>query len=211
MISVATMRRMPHYLRLLKSYKTKDREIISCTRIAETLQLTAIQVRKDLACTGIVGKPKTGYEIDALISAIESFLGWNNTRDAFLVGAGNLGRALLGYKGFSDYNLNIAAAFDTNEALIGQTIHGKEILHLDKMQNLAQRMHVHIGILTVPADQAQAIADLMVFSEIRAIWNFAPVKLQLRPDMIVENVELSASLAVLTSKLNQSMTTHSAS
>lgn len=198
-----SVRRLPAYLRLLKQYHARGREVVSCTRIAEELELNSIQVRKDLAMTGIVGRPKVGYEVPGLIKAIEDFLGWNNTSDAFLVGAGSLGRALMGYGGFSDYGLNIVAAFDVAPDKIGSQVHGREVLPLEKFGNLAQRMHVHIGILAVPAEAAQEVADLMVRSGLRAIWNYAPVKLSVPKSVVVEDVRLAASLAVLTSRLRE--------
>ena len=159
------------------------------------------QVRKDLAVTGIVGKPKVGYSVPQLIEAIQEFLGWNNTTDAFLVGAGSLGRALLGYTGFRDYGLNIVAAFDVDPAKIGLDIHGREVLPLDKLHDLALRMHVLIGVLTVPAAAAQDVATFMVLSGIRAIWNYTPVKLEVPESVVVEDVKLVSSLAVLSSRL----------
>jgi redox-sensing transcriptional repressor len=121
------------------------------------------------------------------------------------VGAGSLGTALLGYQGFTEHGLNIVAAFDLDEEKIGEKIHGKMIMPLHKLPNLAARMHIHLGVITTPAQGAQAAAELMVEGGIRAIWNFAPVCLKLPPGVIVENVELSSSLAVLSSKLAQAL------
>jgi len=200
-----SVRRLPLYLRLLKQLQAKGRDVVSCTHISDDLGFTSIQVRKDLAMTGIVGRPKIGYEIPSLIQAIEDFLGWNNVKDAFLVGAGSLGHALLGYPGFDEYGLNIVAAFDNDPAKIGRTVHGKEILPIERLENLARRMHVLIGILTVPGEAAQPAADLMVRSGIRAIWNYAPAKLDVPEFVVVEDVRLAASLAVLTKRLKEAM------
>jgi redox-sensing transcriptional repressor len=136
-----------------------------------------------------------------LIDAIEQFLGWKNTSDAFLVGAGSLGSALLGYEGFKEYRLNVLAGFDANPVKIGTHIHGKEIFAMDKLPDLIRRMHVLIGILTVPAAAAQQVADVLVGAGIRAIWNYTPVQLQVPDGVIVEDVKLAASLAVLSSRL----------
>ena len=114
-----SVRRLPAYLRLLYTLQAQGRDVVSCTHIADDLGLVSVQVRKDLAITGIVGKPKVGYQIPELIGAIENFLGWNNTKDAFLIGAGSLGSALLGYEGFKEFNLNVLAGFDINPAKIG--------------------------------------------------------------------------------------------
>ena len=116
------------------------------------LNLVPVQVRKDLQYTGIVGKPKTGYAVPELIAAIETFLGWNNVNEAFLAGAGNLGTALLGHERFSNFGLRIVAAFDTDPEKVGQWVHGKMVLPLDKLADLAKRMSIHLGIITAPAE-----------------------------------------------------------
>jgi len=179
------------------------RELVSCTHIAESLDLNPTQVRKDLAYTGIVGRPRIGYPIRALIASVEHFLGWDNTTDAFLVGAGSLGRALLGYAGFQRYNLNIVAAFDVDPERIGTHWRGKPILDVDELPDLAGRMHVHLGVLTVPADAAQDAAHLLVLSGLKAIWNFTGVALEVPREVLVEDVDLGASLAVLSNRLAQ--------
>jgi redox-sensing transcriptional repressor len=199
------VRRLPSYLRLLFDLQTRGRDVVSCTHIADELGLVSVQVRKDLAITGIVGKPKVGYQIGELITAIEGFLGWNNTKDAFLVGAGSLGAALLGYEGFKEFNLNVLAGFDVDPAKVGASIHGKEIFGIEKLPNLIKRMRVLIGIVTVPAAAAQEVADILVQAGIRAIWNYTPVQLHVPETVIVEDVKLAASLAVLSSRLAESL------
>jgi redox-sensing transcriptional repressor len=200
-----TLRRLATYHHFLKQLHGLGRDVVSCTHIANELRLDPTQVRKDIEVTGIVGKSRVGYEVVPLIDAIEGFLGWNNTRDAFLAGAGHLGSALVGYTGFRDLGLNIVAVFDSNPEKIGKQVHGREVLPIEKMPNLAQRMHIMIGVITVPADAAQAVADLMVSGGIRAIWNFAPKPVIVHEHIIVENVRLSSSLAVLTNKLVQTL------
>jgi redox-sensing transcriptional repressor len=200
-----SVRRLPAYLRLLYEHQARGRDVISCTHIADDLGLVSVQVRKDLAITGIVGKPKVGYRIAELITSIEEFLGWNNTRDAFLVGAGCLGAALLGYEGFAEFNLNVLAGFDVDLAKIGTQIHGKNIFAMEKLPNLVHRMHVLIGILTVPAAAAQGAADAMILAGIRAIWNYTPARLRVPEGVVVEDVKLAASLAALSSRLAESL------
>lgn len=200
-----TLRRLPIYLQLLKELQIAGRTEISTTHIATDLRLDPTQVRKDLAYTEIVGKPKVGYDIEVLIQAIEDFLNWNNLTDAFLAGAGNLGQALIGYEGFRKYGVNIIAAFDTDINKIDQEIHGISVLPVEKLPDLAQRMHIHIGILTVPAEQAQKTAELMIQGGIKAIWNFAPVSLKVPEEIIVENAGFTTSLAVLTRRLAEKL------
>uniref|UniRef100_UPI0035630AA3 redox-sensing transcriptional repressor Rex n=1 Tax=Pontiella sp. TaxID=2837462 RepID=UPI0035630AA3 len=166
---VPTLKRLPLYLRLLRKMKENGEEYASGTVVAKELGLDPIVVRKDLAITGAVGRPRLGFQMDEIIEAIEEFLGWSNTSEAFLVGVGSLGRALLGYQGFEQHGMRIAAAFDKNPAIIGTKVHGKAILDIEKMPGLAKRMHVQIGILTVTASVAQGVADAMIAGGIRAI------------------------------------------
>jgi redox-sensing transcriptional repressor len=198
-----SLNRLPQYHHYLNGLKTQGINTVSCSLIGRDLNLVPVQVRKDLQYTGIVGKPKIGYTVSELIAAIETFLGWNNVHEAFLAGAGNLGTALLGHERFSNFGLRIAAAFDTDQVKIGQWLHGKMVLPLDKLADLAKRMSIHLGIITAPADQAQLIAEEMVAGGIQAIWNFAPVRLKLPPNIIVHNEDLYSSLASLSWKLAQ--------
>jgi redox-sensing transcriptional repressor len=196
-----SLRRLPQYHHYLMVLEAKGIGRVSCSVIGQGLGLVPVQVRKDLQYTGIVGKPKTGYSVSELIQAIETFLGWNNINEAFLVGAGNLGTALLGHERFSKFGLRIVAAFDTDPAKVGQWIHEKAVLPLDKLADLAPRMSIHLGIITTPAEVAQAVADEMVKGGIQAIWNFAPVKLTVPKHIIVHNEDLYNSLASLSWKL----------
>ena len=196
-----TLRRLPRYYHLLRRLQDNRQEIVSATMMAEELGIHHTQVRKDLAATGSVGKPKVGHRVDDLILSIERFLNWNNSSDAFLVGAGNLGLALMGYQGFEKAGIKIVTAFDANPAKVGQQFKGVTILPTEKFEDLAKRMHISIGIIAVPESKAQEIANMMVRSGIQAIWNFAPLTLDLPQSMIVENVELYSSLAIISRKL----------
>jgi len=193
--------RLPQYHHYLVELAAKGISRVSCSDIGRDLNLVPVQVRKDLQYTGIIGKPKTGYSVPELVVAIETFLGWNNVNEAFLVGAGNLGTALLGHERFSKFGLQIVAAFDTDSRKIGQWIHNKAVLPLDKLADLTQRMSIHLGIITAPAEVAQMVADEMVKAGIEAIWNFAPVKLKVPSHIIVHNEDLYSSLASLSWKL----------
>ena len=200
-----TLRRLPLYHRFLQELQQPGREHVSCTDIGLNLKLDAAQVRKDLEAAGIVGRPRVGYVLSDLVDQIESFLGWKNVNEAFLVGAGSLGAALLGYKKFEQCGLKIVAAFDTDPAKQGTRIHEKLVLPLAKLVDLTKRMHTLIGIITVPAAQAQEVADLMVAGGMRAIWNFAPVRLRVPEHIIVHNEDLYCSLASLSNKLSKAL------
>lgn len=198
-----TIRRLPAYLNLIKSFLKEGMIQVSSSHIAKALKVDSTQVTKDIAHTGITGKTRVGYDTQELIDAIEIFLGFRKTDEAFLVGAGKLGSALVGYAGFEIKGLKIIAAFDTNEKLVGTNIDGVQILHFDKLSNLAQRMHVSIGIITTPAANAQEVADTMVEAGIRGIWNFTPRNLNVPDHVVVENSSIYPNLAVLFNKMQK--------
>lgn len=198
-----TIKRYPAYLQVLKELKAAGRSTVSARDIAERLSLNQVQVRKDLGYSAIIGRPKVGYDIDDLTEALHLLLGWQNPKEAFLVGAGALGSALLGYRGFQEYGLDIVAAFDSDPAKQGSKIHGKTVFPMERLTELAERMGVLIGVITVPEAQAQRCADMLVRAGIRGIWNFSPVKIQVPPQVVVQREELSSSLAVLSVKLSE--------
>lgn len=197
---------MPYYLQYLRQVKANGSEVITATSIASELRLNDVLVRKDISaiCT-IKGKPNTGFRVDDLIKNIEDILGHNNTMDAVLVGAGSLGRALLGNHEFAKYGLNIVAAFDIDEDIIDTVICGKRVFPLKRVDNLCKRMHINIGIITVPAEFAQEVADQLVYCGINAIWNFSLIKLNVPEHVLVRNENLAASLAVLSQHLRHEL------
>jgi len=199
--SIPTLKRLPLYLPLLRQMKADGKDYASGTVVARKMGLDPIVVRKDLAITGAIGRPRLGFPLDDIISAIEAFLGWANTSDAFLVGIGALGMALLGYQGFEQQGIHIVGAFDNDLALIGKKIHGKPILDVASLPSLAKRMHIQIGILTVPASSAQSVADAMMKGNIRGIWNFTPAILDVPKHVILQREDLASSLAVLSHRL----------
>jgi len=198
-----TLKRLPLYHRYLKAIQQAGKPSVSCTEIGAELSLDPTQVRKDLEAAGIQGRPRVGYATAIAVDGIENFLGWKKVNEAFLVGAGSMGSALLGYRKFEECGLKIAAAFDQDPQKVGKRIRGKHVLPLTKLEELARRMHILIGIITVPAEEAQAVAERLVAGGIRAIWNFAPVRLRLPPHVIVHNEDLYCSLASLSQKLAQ--------
>jgi len=200
-INLPTVRRLPSYLYQLRPLRDAKVEYVSGTYLAQQLKLDPVQVRKDLEVTGIVGRPRVGFPVNLLIKTIEEYLGWHNTTEAFLVGVGSLGTALLGYEGFPQHGLRIVAAFDHNAAKVGQEVHGTLVLPMEKLPDLAHRLHVRIGIIAVPADQAQTVAEQLIEARITGIWNFAHVQLQVPTGVIVQNEDLSVGLAVLSKRL----------
>jgi len=192
-----SVRRLPSYLHIIRQAQRNGDYYISGTVIATELNLEPIQVRKDLAITGIIGKPKKGYPVDALISAIEHYLGWDESHEAILVGAGNLGSALMGYQEFQLHGLNVIAAFDTDPGKIGAMIHGVPILSMDSLEDNIKSLKAEIAILTVPSPFAQATAEILARAGISSIWNFTNVKLKVPEDVVVQREDMSSGYALL--------------
>lgn len=204
-ISTQALKRLPMYLNYLKSLPLSEYYNISATMIADALKLNDVQVRKDLAQISTGGRPKVGYITKSLILDLEKFLGSRNTECAVLVGAGDLGRTLLTYKGFSKYGLDLVAAFDKDERLVGTSINGKQVFPMNKLTDLCTRMKVKIGIIAVPEEQAQEVCDLLVLSGVLAIWNFAPIHLHAPEHMLIQNEDLAFSLAKLSKQLSRKL------
>lgn len=199
-ISKSVLKRLPGYLAYLKSIPEGGSPYISATSLANSLGMGEVQVRKDLAMVSDGGRPKIGYLRESLIEDIEQFLGYDNTTDAVLIGAGKLGQALLGYGGFEAYGLNILAAFDVNPTM-DQTEEGKPILHIDKLESFCRSHKVLMGIITVPAQHAQEVCDKLIRCGIKAIWTFASTRLEVPGNILVQYENMATSLAVLSMHL----------
>ena len=203
-VSLQTFHRMPQYLKTLYELRKDGREYVSSVTLAEMLNLTPSIVKKDLSQAKVQdGKPKVGYAVNDLIDDIENFLGYNNAKDAVLVGCGKLGQALLGYTGFADYGLNIIAGFDISDDVIGRKVQGKLILPTGKLEGAIKKLDINIAILTVPQEHAQAMADALVKAGIRAIWNFTPAHISVPANIAVRNENMASSLAVLSAQLRE--------
>lgn len=200
-VSQAVLKRLPIYLSYLQSLPDDAPAHISATSLANALGMGEVQVRKDLAIVSDGGRPKIGYLRENLVLDIEQFLGYDNTTDAVLIGAGKLGQALLAYSGFKAYGLNIQAAFDANPPM-EKTEEGKYIYHISKLEHYCRIHKVLMGIITVPASSAQEIADILIASGVKAIWNFAPVHLDVPEGILVQNENMATSLAVLSVHLS---------
>ena len=198
-----TLSRLPGYLHYLKKANDEGYASISCTHLAQIFRYDPTQIRKDLQAAGARGRAKIGYCTEELITVLEEFLGWNNVTDAFLAGAGNLGAALLGYSDFFEVGLNITAVFDKDRRKTGTKLFGRVVLDLYEMEDLIKRMHIRIGIIAVPAASAQSVAEIMVRSGVKGIWNFAPRELSVPETVVVENAQLSSSLSILKAKIKE--------
>ncbi|MGA2545694.1 MAG: redox-sensing transcriptional repressor Rex [Rectinemataceae bacterium] len=192
-----SVRRLPSYLHIIRQAERNRDFYISGTVIAQELNLEPIQVRKDLAITGIVGKPKKGYPVEELIKAIEHYLGWDQNHVAILVGAGNLGSALMGYQEFQRHGLRIVAAFDTDPQKVGSQVHGVPVRAMENLEQGIKAITAEIAILTVPSPFAQATAETLVRAGITSIWNFTNTKLKVPDQIIVQREDLSSGYALL--------------
>ena len=201
-ISKAVLKRLPSYLSYLKSIHNSPSPYISATALANALGMGEVQVRKDLAMVSDGGRPKIGYVRENLIEDLEQFLGYDNTTDAILVGAGKLGLALMDYSGFQAYGLNILAAFDAKPSVSEE---GKPVFPVEQMESFCRANKVLMGIITVPAKHAQQVCDMMIACGIKAIWNFAPIHLDVPDHILVQNENMATSLAVLSMHLQAQM------
>ena len=197
-ISDKVINRLTLYHCILVDYIEAKQEFISSKQIAQLLNIDDSQVRKDISMLNNSGKGRVGYIVKELKTSIEKTLGFKKTKNAFIIGAGNLGTALANYGNFEDYGLNIVALFDNDTKKIGKTINNKLILDISKLTNLTQKTGVDIAILTVPRLYAQTIADTLVKANIKYIWNFTPTVLSVPQDVQVWNENLMGNFLQFT-------------
>ena len=197
-ISDKVINRLTLYHCILTDYIDRDIKFVSSKQLAKLLRIDDSQVRKDINYLNNSGKSNVGYPVKELKVSIEKTLGFAKTKKAFIVGAGNLGLALAKYDNFQNYGLNILALFDNDKSKIGTTVNNKIILDISKLPNLAKKSEVDIVILTVPRKYAQVMADYIVASGIKYIWNFAPVVLNVPEDIQVWNENIMGNLLQFT-------------
>lgn len=197
-----TLRRLPWYLSNIKLMKEKGEQYVSSTQISKEINIDASQIAKDLSYVNISGRTRVGYNIDALIEVLESFLGFTNMHKAFLFGVGSLGAALLRDSGLHHFGLEIVAAFDVNPELVGKDLNGIPIFHSDDFETKMKEYDVNIGVLTVPINIVQEITNKMVDGGIKAVWNFTSFRIRVPENIVVQNTSLYAHLAVMFNRLN---------
>lgn len=201
-LSKRALKRMPYYFSYLKDLEADNVMYVSAPTIAKLMDMNAVQVRKDLAAVSkSQGLPKKGFEVKALLKDVGDYLGYNKREEAVLIGVGHLGKALLSFKGFDDYGLDIVAAFDSSKALVGKRIRNKTVFDLPELEGICRKRKIRIAIITVPAEYAQEIADVLINAGILAIWNFAPVHIKVPEHILVQNENMASSLAVLSNHL----------
>lgn len=197
-ISEKVISRLTLYHCILIDYLEKNQKYISSPKIANLLQIDDSQVRKDIKILNNPGKCKVGYAVDELKSAIERTLGFEKTKDAFIIGAGNLGLALAKYDNFASYGLNVLSLFDNDTLKINLTVNNKQVFHISKLPDLTQRLNVEIAIMTVPRAVAQETADFLIASGIKYIWNFSPCVLEVPQNIQVWNENLMGNFLQFT-------------
>jgi redox-sensing transcriptional repressor len=196
-LSRASVGRLSLYLRCLEGFAREGAVTVSSGQLGEPLGVTDAQVRKDLACLGNLGQPGIGYPIPELIAAIRGALGIDRQWVVALVGVGNLARALLRYRGFAQQGFRIVALFDADPAKVGQRLEGLTVHAVQQIPDVIAATKAELGLLTVPSEAAQQVADALVAAGIRGILNFAPVVLRLPENIRLVAVDLAVQLEQL--------------
>lgn len=199
-VTKATLGRLPMYLKYLESISIKENPYISAPKMAKDLGLGEVQVRKDLSCISIPGRPKLGFETKELINNLHEIIGTNRMVNAVVVGAGKLGRALAAFEGFESYGVHIIAAFDKNK-FEDESIAKVKIMHIDELKDFCSENNVKIGIITTDDSSAQLVCESLIQCGVTAIWNFTSHPLKTPQGILCKNENLALSLAHLTNQL----------
>ncbi|WP_018108385.1 redox-sensing transcriptional repressor Rex [Bacteroides propionicifaciens] len=196
-----TLRRLPWYLSNVRLMNKRGEKYVSSTQLSKETSIDSSQIAKDLSYVDITGKTRVGYEVDTLITVLDDFLGFTRIHKAFLFGVGSLGSALIRDTGLTHFGLEIIGGFDINPNIVGKKINGVPIYHTDEFLTRMKDSGVNIGVLTVPIEISQEIADYMVKGGIPAIWNFTPFRIRVPENIVVQNTSLYAHLAVMFNRL----------
>ena len=204
-VSTAVIRRLPRYYRHLDDLYRSGSVRISSSALAKSMGLTASQIRQDLSCFGEFGQQGYGYNVERLRSEVAEILGMNRNHTAVILGAGNLGRALIENFPFRFNGFRLIAAFDVEPTIVGTRLGGVPVYHIDMLESYVRREHgVSVGVLTVPASVAAESARRLVSCGIQGIWNFTNIELNLyKSDVFVENVHFSDSLQTLSYMISE--------
>ncbi len=199
------LRRLPWYLAYVTLLRKRDVEYVSSTQISRDLNVDASQIAKDLSFLHIKGKTRIGYEVASLEAELEDFLGFRRSHNALIVGVGSLGGALIQDSGLEQFGLNIVAGFDINPDLIGRTLCGIPVFDVRELDLRRRQFAADIGIITVPVEHAQSVADKFVAAGVKALWNFTPFRIRVSDDIVVQNTSIYAHLAVMYNRLNMNL------
>jgi redox-sensing transcriptional repressor len=205
-VSTAVIRRLPRYYRHLSELQRSGVVRISSSALGKDMGLTASQIRQDLFCFGEFGQQGYGYKVDSLREQIGEILGINRGHTVVVLGAGNLGRALIENFKFANNGFRLLAAFDVNKT-VGTTLAGIPVYHIDQLESFLTEHPASVGLLTVPKAAAQAMADRLVAAGVRGIWNFTNFEISCPgEDVVVESVHFSDSLLTLSYMISQQQT-----
>lgn len=196
-ISRATVDRLPLYFRTLRLIKSEGSEIVSSEELGSRIDVSPEQIRKDLAGFGAFGKKGVGYHVTELLNNIGNILGLDRRWQIAIVGVGHLGWALANYRNFASMGFHLAALFDQNPAIVGQLINGVEVLPVSELERTITERGIQIGVIAVPAGEAQPVADRMVAAGIQGVWNFAPVRIRVPASVQLVSEDLSVGLTTL--------------
>lgn len=202
MIPEPALRRLPWYLAYVTLLKERGIEYVSSTAIARELNVDSSQIAKDLSFLNIKGKTRIGYEVDTLLHELQDFLGFKRRHNAVVLGVGSLGGALIHDTGLSHYGLNIVAGFDINEAIIGKKVNDVPIFNTDMLAEICRKLHVEVGIVTLPVDHAQKGADALIAAGVKALWNFTPFRIRTPEGIVITNTSIYAHLAVMYNRMD---------
>ena len=202
-VSKPTIDRMPKYYRVVKALNDNGETMVSSSQLSEIMGFTPEQIRKDFSDFGQFGIKGVGYKVDTLKRSIENILGLQYHWNMAIVGIGRLGTALANYKNFPALGFTVHALFDIDENLIGQKINGVKIYDFAKINDVIKRKIIDIGVITVPDTQAQTVADALIKAGIKGIWNFAPTKIQVPPEIHLVNEDIAMGLTLLSYHLSR--------
>lgn len=196
-VSITVIRRLPKYYRYLSDLLEKDVTRISSNELSKLVGFTASQIRQDLNNFGGFGQQGYGYNVEELYNEVGKILGLDKTYNTVIIGAGNLGQAIANYRGFEESGFKLSALFDKSDKLVGRKIRGVEVHDIDTLEDYIRINNVEIAIITVPRESAQSVVDILAVSNIKGIWNFAPMDLVVPEHIVLEDVRLDESLYTL--------------
>jgi redox-sensing transcriptional repressor len=201
-VPTPTLERLATYFRYLCDLEASEVETISSTEVEKQTGVNAAQFRKDLSYFGEFGKPGVGYNVVELQNRIARILKIDRDQEVVVLGAGNLGSALIGYHGLQEHRFNIVGVFDSSPSKVGVEISGMTIQHIDQLLDQNHILRARIAIVAVPSQAAQSVSNIAIKSGVRALLNFAPIILQVPDHVVVRNVSFMQELAVLSHHLS---------
>ena len=196
-----TLRRLPWYLASVATLRQEGVENVSSRRLAHDLAVDASQIAKDLSFINIKGKTRIGYDVIELEEALQSFLGFGRSHNALMAGVGSLGAALMRDSGLQRYGLDIVAGIDSDPRVAGTEIAGIPVFFPNELPSIVKRLDIRIGIIAVPVEEAQSVADRLVGAGIKALWNFTPRRIRVEKGVVVTNTSIYSHLAVMYNRL----------